>query len=82
MVKAYRSTVINAPVQRVWAAIRDFNAQHQRVKLCEYHGLKMTQPHPAAWHDQTYVLHDFEHSLYTVNITPSSDRYRQLPLAR
>jgi hypothetical protein len=26
MVKAYRSTVINAPVQRVWAAIRDFNA--------------------------------------------------------
>jgi len=63
-------------------AIRDFNAQHQRVKLCEYHGLKMTQPHPAAWHDQTYVLHDFEHSLYTVNITPSSDRYRQLPLAR
>ena len=26
MVKAYRSTVVNAPVQRVWAAIRDFNA--------------------------------------------------------
>ena len=26
MVKAYRSTVIDAPVQRVWAMIRDFNA--------------------------------------------------------
>jgi hypothetical protein len=26
MVKAYRSTVINAPLQSVWAAIRDFNA--------------------------------------------------------
>jgi uncharacterized membrane protein len=26
MVKAYRSAVIDAPVQKVWAAIRDFNA--------------------------------------------------------
>ena len=26
MIRAYRSAVINAPVQKVWAAIRDFNA--------------------------------------------------------
>ena len=27
MIRAYRSAVISAPVQKVWAAIRDFNAQ-------------------------------------------------------
>lgn len=26
MIRAYRSAVVNAPVQKVWAAIRDFNA--------------------------------------------------------
>jgi uncharacterized protein YndB with AHSA1/START domain len=26
MIRAYRSTVINAPVEKVWATVRDFNA--------------------------------------------------------
>jgi hypothetical protein len=63
-------------------AIRDFNSHHDRIKLCEYHGLRLTQPQAVAWHEQTYVLHDFEHPLYNVNIIPTNDRFRQLPLSR
>ncbi len=48
-------------------AIRDFNLSHPEMKLCRMHLLRHTQPNPAAWQDQTYMLHDFRHPLYCVN---------------
>jgi hypothetical protein len=61
-------------------AIREYNLDHSEMKLCPIHLLRHTQPHPAAWHDQTYVLHDFRHPLYCTNITPSDPLYTQIPL--
>ena len=40
------------------------------MKLCPIHMLRHTLPHPSAWHDQMYVLHDFHHPLYCINVTP------------
>ena len=61
-------------------AIREFNNEHAHLKLCPMHMFSYTRPHPAAWHEQMYVLHDFHHPLYSVNITPKSQRHTQLPL--
>lgn len=57
-------------------AIREFNEQRSNVKLCPLHLLRSMRPHPEAWNDQIYVLHDFHHPLYSVNIMPKS---RQTP---
>jgi hypothetical protein len=59
-------------------AIREFNEENRNQKLCKIHGLIHTQPHKAAWNEATYVLHDFGHPLYCVNLTPSEES--QLPL--
>jgi hypothetical protein len=61
-------------------AIREFNDQPGQQKLCPIHLLRNTRLHPAKWNDEMYVLHDFEHPLYCVNLTPSGDYYRQKPL--
>lgn len=49
-------------------AIREFNEAHDDRKLCPIHLLRHMQPHPASWHDQIYVMHDFGHPLYARNI--------------
>lgn len=49
-------------------AIREFNDEHSGIKLCPLHMLRWLRPHPEAWNDQTYVLHDFHHALYSVNL--------------
>lgn len=62
-------------------AIREYNLDHPEMKLCPMHMLRHTQPHPSAWHDQIYMLHDFRHPLYGVNlraITPGA--HTQMPL--
>lgn len=61
-------------------AIREYNLDHSEVKLCPIHLLRQTQPQPSAWHDQMYVLHDFHHPLYCVNITPPDPTFTQSPL--
>jgi hypothetical protein len=61
-------------------AIREFNEEHPHRKLCQMSNLAWTRAHAEAWNEQTYVMHDFEHPLYTVNLMPNGDRYRQIPL--
>lgn len=53
-------------------AIREFNEQRSDMKLCPLHLLRWMRAHPEPWNDQIYVLHDFHHPLYSVNIMPKS----------
>lgn len=57
-------------------AIREFNEQRTEVKLCPLHLLRWMRAHPEPWNDQIYVLHDFHHPLYSVNLMAKS---RQTP---
>ena len=61
-------------------ALREFNEEHARMKVTPIHMFAYTRPHPAAWNEQTYVLHDYQHPLYCVNLTPKEERYTQLPI--
>jgi len=61
-------------------AIREFNAEHKNLKVCPIHMFFHTRPHPSPWNEQMYVLHDFQHPLYCVNITPKAAQHTQLPL--
>ncbi|MGC2658994.1 MAG: hypothetical protein WA324_13630 [Bryobacteraceae bacterium] len=60
-------------------AIREFNIEHMHLKVCPIHMLSHVRQHPAAWNEQMYVLHDFQHPLYCVNITPKTELATQLP---
>jgi hypothetical protein len=62
-------------------AIREFNEEHDLRKICKLAYLPWSRQHPAIWHEQAFVFHDFEHPLYTANITPSGDFHQQLRLA-
>jgi len=53
-------------------AIREFNEQHTEIKLSPLHLLRWMRVHPEPWNDQIYILHDFHHPLYSVNIMPRS----------
>ncbi len=48
-------------------AISEFNASHERRKLCKIHGLNYFVPtrHSGHWVEWLYTLHIFEHPLYT-----------------
>jgi hypothetical protein len=61
-------------------AIREFNERHDHRKICPIHMLRHTRVHQAAWNDAMYVFHDFDHPLYTTNVTPKGTRHTQLPL--
>jgi hypothetical protein len=61
-------------------AIADFNQSHSDRKLSAIHLLRHTRLNPAPWNDQMYVLHDFVHRLYCVNVTPKGDRNTEIPL--
>jgi hypothetical protein len=60
-------------------AIREFNETHEWMKLSPLNMLRRMRPHAEAWNEQTYVLHDFQHPLYAVNLTPH-ERDQQIPL--
>ena len=49
-------------------AIREFNDRSTEHKLCPIHLLRHLRPIPASWNDQMYVMHDFTHPLYCVNV--------------
>jgi len=53
-------------------AIREFNEQRTDVKLSPLHLLRWLRVRPEPWNDQIYVLHDFHHPLYSVNIMPKT----------
>jgi hypothetical protein len=60
-------------------AIRDLNSRRQDVKLAPLHLLGHMRRYPETWNDQIFVLHDFQHPLYCVNVLPqggSSSRNR------
>lgn len=61
-------------------AIREFNEEHDLVKIARIEGLVWMRRCPARWNEQMYVLHDFEHSRYTQLVTRDGDAARQLPL--
>ena len=61
-------------------AIREFNEEHEHKKIAPIHMFRHTRVHQAAWNEQMYVLHDFQHSLYGRNITASGEQHTQLPL--
>jgi len=61
-------------------AIREFNAEHTHLKVCPIHMFSYMRPHPSPWNEQMYVLHDFRHPLYCVNITPKAAGHTELPL--
>lgn len=63
-----------------YLAIREFNDTHADRKICQLPYLRWLRPHHAAWNEQIYVMHDFNHPQYSTNITPTGDRYRQLTL--
>ncbi|MFP3942805.1 MAG: hypothetical protein ACLFWF_02875 [Alphaproteobacteria bacterium] len=60
------------------AAIRDYNRKHEMRKLAQIAGMSRTRKIPAAWNDQIYVHHTFEHPRYNEYVHPDPDR--QLPL--
>jgi hypothetical protein len=55
-------------------AIREFNDEHKEIKLSPLHLLRWMRPHHEPWNEQIYVLHDFQHPLYSVNIMPKSEQ--------
>jgi hypothetical protein len=61
-------------------AIREFNLEHEHMKIAPIHMFAHTRPYSAAWHEQMYVMHDFEHPLYCVNITPKTAHHTHLPM--
>lgn len=61
-------------------AIREFNEEHDYKKICPIHMLRYMRPHPQAWNEQMYILHDFKHRLYNQNLVPGGDHHQQIPL--
>jgi hypothetical protein len=58
-----------------YLAIREFNTEHEEMKVSKIPHLTWMRQHAAAWNDQMYVLHDFFHPEYCTNITPASGRH-------
>jgi hypothetical protein len=61
-------------------AIEEFNAARPTRKLSQIVHLRTEREKPALWNEKIYALHDFEHPLYTKNVMPAGDDFRQLPL--
>jgi hypothetical protein len=49
-------------------AIREFNEEHDDLKIYPLHMLRWMRPHAESWNEQVYVLHDFHHPKYSVNL--------------
>jgi hypothetical protein len=61
-------------------AIKEFNDEHAQMKLCRLHLLRHMRRRAFPWNDQIYVLHDFQHPLYSRNITGTTAGHREIPL--
>lgn len=61
-------------------AIREFNHQHESMKIAPVHLLRNMMPNRDPWNDQMYVMHDFRHPLYCVNLTEKTVADTQKPL--
>lgn len=58
-------------------AIAEFNNDHARKKIAKINGLQFKRLYPAAWNDQMYVCHMFDHPEYCTYIGKAD---KQLPL--
>lgn len=56
-----------------YLAINEFNRAHEKQKICPLANLRWMRAHPARWNDQMYVMHDFAHPSYVVNIKPKHE---------
>jgi hypothetical protein len=61
-------------------AIREFNAGHSDHKICQIRNLRSARQRDEIWYAQMYAFHDFKHPLYTENVAPKEDGWRQLPI--
>lgn len=52
------------------AAVHDFNAAHPMRKISRINGLRWKRRFPAAWNDQMFVAHLFDHSRYNEYTNP------------
>ncbi len=61
-------------------AIREFNEEQPCRKICKIPNLSLLRARAEPWNEQFYVMHDFDHPLYTVNVAPNGNHHKQLPL--
>jgi hypothetical protein len=61
-------------------AIREFNDEHPKKKICPIAHLRTQRERPARWNEQIFVCHDFDHPLYGVNVAPDHAEFRRIPL--
>jgi hypothetical protein len=61
-------------------AIEEFNTENSAKKLAPIHRLSSMRIHASPWNYQMYVMHDFQHARYCVNITPQLETHTQIPL--
>ncbi|MGI6775831.1 MAG: hypothetical protein ACOX5S_00810 [Patescibacteria group bacterium] len=55
-------------------AIKEFNRKNKSKKICKINGLIYKRKVPKGWNEQVYILHLFNHPLYTEYIYPGNDR--------
>ena len=51
-----------------YLAIREFNEARAKQKICQLANLRWMRDYHDRWNDQMFIMHDFEHPLYTRNI--------------
>jgi hypothetical protein len=66
------------PYTGEYLAIREFNDLHNGQKICKLANLQWLQPHPAQWHEQMYVAHEFGHPLYTKKLRSTEENQLNL----
>lgn len=62
-------------------AIREFNEEHPKMKICPIAHLRTQRARPARWNEQIYVCHDFDHPQYATNVAPEGEAFRRIPLS-
>ena len=69
---------IHSPYTGELLAIEEFNRQGPLKKIAKINGLSFKRRIPRRWNEKMYVLHHFEHPLYTQHIYPNKDWQMEL----
>jgi hypothetical protein len=56
-------------------AIEEFNHEHEHMKIDRVHGLAWKRPLPAAWNDQMYAWHRFDHPAYGRRVVAGAEGF-------
>lgn len=73
VISSDKGGVLNEYVGQL-AAIREYNEALANRKMSKVAGFLSTRIRPAAWNEQIYVHHDFDHPDYNVYVHPDSNR--------